>query len=839
LLLITLIAVVGLTFYVFRVIKDMEIGVVDITKEKKPPVASEVFDRDGKLIGKFFLQERYYKPLSEISEAFKNTVIAAEDERFYMHKGFDVKGILRAVYYKISRGGQMHGGSTITQQVARSELYLAQKERDLERKIKEIYLAYQLEKLYTKDEILEAYCNQPAFGFQLKGVEAAARYYFGKNAKDLDYAESAMLCGILPSPSISNPITDPEWAKRNQLNVLRKLKDNGYITEEERQIYAEKELDYDREYTEIRYRDNINYFLDFVKDEMLNIIDDPNVIEEGGLRIHTTLNYSYQQNAESAIDEFYEEVNFYRKDVVSDEGVHQPQSSIVSTNPKTGEILAMMGGRNYNESEYNRVVVPQPPGSSFKIFDYTSALENKSLAGGSILVSDDFTVEGYTPGEWTWGEDRFGKISVRQALIDSSNVCAMRAGLRAGLRKVGYTANKMGISTEVLPYPSMTVGGMDVKAVDMACAYSCLASGGIRNDPYSVEFVQLPDGREIYRHREYQVRILDEDVSWLMTNLFQSVHRYHGLSGWKGFDTNVAGKTGTSGEEVAGWYCCYTPNIVTIAYTGVDDKEYRNVWIGTPWGSSVAKPLAGRYMVKCLEDSKYPLEKEEFPPKPEGVNAITICKHSGHLVTEYCPEKDRITEYYIEGTEPTRYCQYHAEPMLVFPVVVGDDGEYYKPVNNWCPSTHMKMTQNEYDELDYCETSLCPPLLDDIIWTQIIDGESESQSGEGNTLVLTEKDGAIEASVSFIVTDDRIDSIKITFDKNRVVKKWKIGNWDYDLGKTLSKEDFASGLKYEHIRYQLPEDKDIETIEVLIEMNGPGNFYSTKRYETTIISPKI
>lgn len=820
-------------------IKDIEIGVVDITKEKKPPVASEVFDRDGKLIGKFFLQERYYKPLSEISTEFKNTVVAAEDERFYLHKGFDVKGILRAVYYKITRGGQMHGGSTITQQVARSELYLAQKERDIERKIKEIYLAYQLEKLYTKDEILEAYCNQPPFGFQLKGVEAAARFYFGKNAKDLNYAESAMLCGILPSPSISNPIKDPEWAKRNQLNVLRKLKENGYISEEERQMYAEQELYFDKEYTEIKYRDNINYFLDYVKNDMLNIIDDPTIIEEGGLRIFTTLNYNYQQHAESAIKEFYEGVNFYKKDIVSDDGVRQPQSSIVSTNPNTGEILAMMGGRDYNESEYNRANEPQPPGSSFKIFDYVSAIENKSLTGGSILMSDDYTIEGYTPGEWTWGGGRFGKISVRQALIDSSNVCALRAGLRAGLWKVAYTANKMGITTEVLPYPSMTVGGMDVKAIDMACAYGCLAAGGVRNDPYSVEYVQLPDGREIYKHQSYQVRVVPENVAWIMTNLFKSVHRYHGLSGWSGFNSEVAGKTGTSGKRVAGWYCCYTPDIVTVAYSGVDNKDYRNVWVDTPWGSSVGKPLAGRFMVKCMKDPKYPLPKTAFPPKPSGVTAVTICKQSGHLVTEYCPEKDRITEYFIEGTEPTRYCQYHAEPMLIFPVVIGDDGEYYKPVNNWCSATHIKMTQKEYDELAYCDPSLCTPLIEDIEWIQVIEGEPVSQSGEGETLRFIENARVIDAQVSLKVTDRRIDCVKITFNNSRVVKKWKIGDWDYDLGKTLNHQDFRDGLRYDHIRYELPGDEDIETFEVLIEMNGPGNFYSTKRYETTVISPEV
>ncbi len=829
---------ISLVLYVYKTISDVQVQMVDITKEKRPPTASEVYDVEGNLISTVFLQERYYKPLSEISIEFQNTIISAEDERFYMHKGFDIRGLLRVFWHVLTRPGRPPGASTITQQLARSELYLNQSQREIKRKITEIYLAYQLEQRYTKEQILEEYVNQVPFSLNTYGVEAAARKYFGKNAKDLDYAESAMICGSLPAPSIYNPKTNPEKAKKSQLNVLRKLEANGFITEEERKQYEEQELVY-KKYSDIEYRDNINFFVDYVvKYELPTLIDDPTIIEEGGLKIYTTLNMNYHKHAEKSIQDFYASMyksGSFRKDIVSKDGATQPQSALVSTNPKTGAILAMMGGVNYNESEFPRAVSRQPPGSSFKVFDYTCAIENRSLTGGSLLMSDDFEIEGYTPGEWNRGTGRFDEELVRQALIDSSNICALRAALRPGLYNVAYYANKMGITTEVKPYYSMPIGSMEVKPVDMACAYGCLATNGMRIDPYAIQTIETPDGREIYRHEIHPVRVVSEEVSWIMTNLLRSVHIAKGKPGL-GF--NVAGKTGTAGDDVAGWYCCYSPDIVTVVYTGVDDKDYTNVFRYTPWGSSVAFPIAYNYLAMCAKDEKYPVPKNKFPEKPEGVVAATVCKYSGHLVTEYCPEEHRATEYFLEGTVPTRYCQYHAEPRRLFMVYEDKDtGEYFRTDNRWVNKVEVMMTQREYDSLEYHDGLGATPLIDDIVWSQPeVDG---SPTLNNDSLIFETIDGVILAKFCFRIPKEKIDlisSVTLTMG-DREIYKWKIGKYEIDLGRGLTKEDLTSGICYEDVRYKVPPEGDQSEVEILIELNGPGNFYSNLEYEATIVNP--
>jgi membrane peptidoglycan carboxypeptidase len=832
-----LVIIVGMAgvLFVYKIVSDIEIRLVDITKEKKQATASEVYDRDNKLIGTFFTEERYYKPLSEISQEFQNSLVSAEDERFYMHKGFDVKGLMRVMWYVVTKPGRPAGASTITQQVARSELYLDQSQRTVKRKIIEIFLAYQLEKKFTKEQILEAYCNQVYFGHNSYGVESASRRYFGKNAKDLNYSESAMLCGLLPAPSARNPLENPELAKKSQINVLRKLRDNGFITDKEKVEFSEYELEYKR-YTDIGYRDNINFFIDFVKSEVLKLVSDPTILEEGGLKIYTTLNWNYQQHAEASIEEFYEskfKAGSFRKNYASEKGIRQPQSSLVAMDPKTGAILAMMGGRDYNESEFNRAISPQPPGSSFKIFDYTCAIENRSLTGGSLLMSDDFTIDGYTPGEWNRGTGRFEEELVRQALIDSSNICALRAALRPGLYKVAYFANKMGITTQVDPYPSMTVGSMDVRAIDMATAYGCLATNGYRNDSYAVEFIETPDGREIYRHQVHPVKVISEETSWIMTNLLQSVHFQ---KGWGSLGFDLAGKTGTSGEKVAGWYCCYSPDIVTIAYTGVDDKTLKKAFIGTPWGSSVGVPLAKKFLFKCKDDPDYPIPKSKFSAKPKGVVSATVCKQSGHLVTEYCPEGERATNYFLEGTVPTNYCQFHAEPTRLFQIVIGENGEYFRRYNAWCPTTSVKMTQREYDALLECDPSLCPPLLEDIRWEQPDIEGSEIQYGDGDELMFVSEEGVIRASINLKVSENIIDSVDtITlFFGDMQVHKWKIDA--YDIGGVLAKEDFVSGLSC-NIQYFLPPEGDQSEVKIVIKLNGPKNYYNHKDYVATIINP--
>ncbi|HOO96260.1 MAG TPA: transglycosylase domain-containing protein [Caldisericia bacterium] len=835
--------VVG-TFYIYRIVGDIQATLPDLSKETKPPVASQVYDKDGNLIGTFFFEKRYFVKLDQISQEFKNTIISAEDERFYMHRGFDVRGLLRVVWYKMTRGGLMPGASTITQQVARSDLYLNQSERTVERKITEIFLAYQLERRYTKDEILEVYCNQVPFGSGAYGIEAAARVYFGKNAKDLDYAESAMLCGLLPAPSIHNPKVNPEIAKENQLNVLRKLHDNGYITEEQRQEMAERELDY-KSYSEIQYRDNVNYFVDYVKIQMeKRFADDKDILVEGGLKIHTTIDMNFQKNAEMAVEEFvyFKENKEYGwngafvKGIKDDKGVVQPQCCIVSLNPKTGSIISMMGGRNYNDSEYNRAVARQRPGSSFKIFDYSAALDSGSATLGTVFMSDLFEVEGYTPGEWSTGLERYGPLLTRYALEKSSNMCALRAGLRPGLERVVYTANKMGITTTLEPFYSLTVGGTDVKPLDMASAYGTLATMGVYNEPYAIERVESSDGRVIYEHKLNPVRVLPEKVAWLLTRAFNHVHESHYHID---VDFDLAGKTGTSGDFIASWYCFYSPDIATATYVGVDDNKLAKKAISGPnWGATVAEPLAIKYyLLKCYKDPNCIIPPNHFPEKPEGITSATVCKLSGQLVTEYCPEKDRSTEYFLEGTVPTDYCTYHLEPKKLLPVVIGDDGAIYKPKEDWqwCPTVEREMTLREYNRLPIVDVETCPAVLENFCWTQ--EG-GEGQCDTKNLRFIRGDDGKVVVDLSFNIADEFFGQVtEVTiFWEGVQAKQWKVGDYDYDREKMIELNDLRGTLAYRlEAHVDMPPEGSIPIQIIEVQLRGPGNFYKKLTYYAEIV----
>ncbi|MGC9074078.1 MAG: transglycosylase domain-containing protein, partial [Caldisericum sp.] len=304
--------------------------------------------------------------------------------------------------------------------------------------------------------------------------EAAARRYFGKHAKDLTLSESAMLVGILPSPSVFPPTINFDLAKERQKIVLDRMVKNGFITEEEAKKAYEEEIIL-KEYKEDISNDPNGWFIDYVKDRVREILGEE-ILYKGGLKIYTTIDPDLQTLAFTSFNKVIED-NIKAK-IFSDKkdelGVRQPQGAVVVLNPKTGEILAMVGGRDYSETQFNRALALRKPGSSFKIFDYTPAIENGVVTPATILSSEYINIDGWTPTEWT--EGYLGKMTVRNALVYSSNICAVKTGIRTGLDRVVYYAKKMGIRTPLEPYPSMTIGGFEVTPLDMAVAYGVLSN---------------------------------------------------------------------------------------------------------------------------------------------------------------------------------------------------------------------------------------------------------------------------------------------------------------------------------------------------------------------------
>ncbi len=651
-----------------------------------PPQSSEIYDRYGNLIKVvFFSENRVFVSLNDVSKSFIDALIASEDERFYQHKGVDFIALIRATLINLKTKEFSQGGSTITMQLAR-ELFLS-KEVTLERKIKEMILALRLERLYSKEEILTYYINQVFFGSGAYGVEAAARRYFGKHAKDLTLAESAMLVGVLPSPSVYPPTINFELAKERQKIVLERMVKNGYITEEEAKKAYEEEIIL-KEYKEDVSNDPNGWFIDYVKERVREILGEE-ILYKGGLKIYTTIDPKIQNLAYTTFNKIIED-NVKAK-IFSDKkdnlGVRQPQGAVVVLDPKSGEILAMIGGRDYSETQFNRALALRKPGSSIKIFDYTPAVENGVVTPATVLSSDYIEIDGWVPKEWT--EGYLGKLTVRDAVIYSSNICAVKVGLRTGLDRVVYYARKMGIRTPLEPYPSMTIGGFEVTPLDMAVAYGVLANMGERVDARGITKIVGRDGRVIYESSPNPVRVVSPEASYIMTDLFKSVTYYY-FPEFRGVP--LACKSGTAGDFTSGWFIGYTKDFVVSCYIG-SDKGLIGLEGVKNWGRRFAGEV-WRNIFKELIKIKKPTDWE----KPEKVIYKTYCSKTGLIKNSHCKGGRvdlSISSLYIP------YCNYHREYKVY---VCKSDEKLLAPRNASLDSKVLKVFYDPDDiPKNYCE----------------------------------------------------------------------------------------------------------------------------------------
>lgn len=564
--------------------------------------SSTILDRNGKLIATYSpAEKRIYKSLDEISPYLQKAVIAVEDHRFYEHSGIDIRGILRAFWNDLFYGQVVEGASTITQQLAR-EAFLT-KEVSLSRKIKEIMVAFRLEQRYSKNEILESYLNAVYFGQNAYGAEAAALTYFGKHAKDLNLAEASWLAGVINAPSILGSPEHRDLALERQKEVLSKMKVYRFIDEGEYDEALGTQLVFSE--SAIKLESEAPYFVDLVRMELEQKYS-TNILLKGGLTIYTTLDLQMQRWANEAVDETYkywEDEGVLDPELRDEKGVKQPQGALVALDPRTGDVLAMVGGRDWFETKYNRALAPRQPGSSFKIFDYTAAIENRIVTPATVLVSEEIDVNGWKPTEYTGDVDPgvkkyYGPLTVRDALRVSSNIIAIKVSLQVGLDKVIEYAHKMGVTVDIPPYPSIAIGAAEIPPLEMAQAYGVLANYGKLVPATVIRKIVDREGNVLEDNPPRPQQVISPATAYVMTDLFKTVYRNTRRAYVEGLI--AAGKTGTTDRFQDAWFIGYTPDIVVAVCNGNDSRDIPFI---TKYniGAGIPATMWHAFMVKAKE----------------------------------------------------------------------------------------------------------------------------------------------------------------------------------------------------------------------------------------------
>lgn len=573
--------------------------------------------------------------LDEVSPSLIQATLAIEDRNFYNHYGFDIRGIARAAIVNLQHMSKVQGAGTITQQLARN-LYLSH-ERTWTRKIKETYYAVQMELQMNKDQILEEYLNQIYYGHATYGIEAASKLFFGKDAKDLTLAESAMLAGIPKGPRYYSPYYDEKNAKDRQETVLQTMVANGSITQSEADRAAKEKLTILP--LEKKKPAIAGYFRDYVRSiaiGKLGITEDQ--FEEQGLKIYTTLDINAQKVAEEVVAT---QLQLSKSD--------EMQAALVAIDPRNGYIKAMVGGKDYSENQFNRVFADsRQPGSSFKPIVYVTALQQKQYTPVTKFNSEPTTFtydngrQSYTPGNF--GNTYYNMIDLRQAIAKSDNIFAVHTLLEVGAENVIATARKMGITSPMKPLPSLALGTFPVSPFEMASAFGIFANQGVRVEPTAIVRIEDSRGRLLYESNPTMERVLEAPYTYVMTQLMESVFEQGGTGNRVSsvLKRPVAGKTGTTNTDA--WLVGYTPELSTAVWIGYDkDRNISNV------ESHLAAPIFAEFTERALES---------VPPKlfpvPEGVVSVYIDPVSGKLANEGCPNSRM--EAFVQGTEPTEYC---------------------------------------------------------------------------------------------------------------------------------------------------------------------------------------
>jgi len=599
---------------------------------QRAPLTTNIYDRNNTLLYQIYAsQNRTYVKLSSISQHLKDATIAVEDKRFYKNSGFDIFAIIRSAIASAS-GKELQGGSTITQQLIKSTLLTP--DVSVSRKIKEIILAFLADRIYTKDEILEMYLNQVPYGGTAWGVEAASEIYFGKNVSDLTLAESAYLAGLPRAPSLYSPYSaSPKLGKKRQKEVLERMQALGYITSKQAIDAEEKELNI----VPMRTPLHAPHFVMYIKDLLVKKYGLP-LVEKGGLQVTTSLDLNLQEIAE----------NIVRSDVEKNLYLNLTNGAALVTNPKNGDILAMVGSKDYNEEttgNFNVTTALRQPGSSIKVVTYSAALESKAVTPATII--NDSPVTYSIPGGRPYSPVNYsgifhGNVTLRSALANSINIPAVKTLNKIGIPAMVEMAKKMGITTWKNPENyglSITLGGAEVKMTDMATVYGVLANGGYRVDLNPILKIEDAKNNIIEEKNEVEKRlVLNPDVAFIISDILSDNNSRSIAFGTNSplniSEQKVAVKTGTSDNKRDNWTIGYTPSYLVAVWVGNSNNSPMSQTLAS--GITGAAPIWNKIMSHLLANSS----SENFPVPT-------------NIVKKPC--LGRI-EYFLAGTENSVSC---------------------------------------------------------------------------------------------------------------------------------------------------------------------------------------
>lgn len=698
----SLTGMIVLAGYLFVLARDLPS--LDQLENYDPDLVTRIYSRDGEILHELFLEKRVFVGLDQIPPPMRNATVASEDRRFRDHWGISLRDFFRAVVINLIPPPKYRQGfSSITQQLARNLYDTIGFKKTIIRKLKEGITAVQIERTYTKDEILEMYLNSVHFGHGTYGVQAAAKRFFGVDARELEQDQAALLVGLLPAPGRYSPIRHPERALQRRNTILRLMHNQGYISAA---VYDQARTinTLDRVQAESS-RGQAPYFTEYVRrilekeDQELGI----NIYRDG-LKIYTTLDSRLQAIAEEVVMRtvqrnqgvlnkrlFEDEEEFSRlaylaiypadsikmmlqqatQDSIDTLKLYPElrdkllvQSAFVALDPRTGAILALVGGRPDYADQYNRAVqAPRQPGSVFKPFVYTAAIDNGYPVTKQLLNQPVVLNVQNADGEWEkWSPQNYdgstgGPTTLREGIRNSINLIAIRVVQQlVPAQVVKNTAQRMGISTSIRAVDAIALGTSEVYLLDMVGAYATLTNQGVHNEPYAIIRIEDRYGNTVKEYSPRKEEVLRAETAYLMTELLQTVvDRGTGArTRWLyNFYRPAAGKTGTTQGWTDAWFVGFTPQLAAGVWFGVDDPQ---VSLGENQdGSRAALPAWAQFMGTAYDTLKLPLADFQ---RPAGILELSICSVSKDLPTQACPTE---TEIFIKGTEPTRHCRDHRQ----------------------------------------------------------------------------------------------------------------------------------------------------------------------------------
>ncbi len=628
-------------------IENVATGEELFSLELEPELVTGLYDRTW--------QERRIVKLPEVPPLLIKAILAIEDERFYHHYGIDPVALLRATWVNLRSGGVVQGGSTLTQQLMKN--FFLSDERSLTRKAKEAIMALIAERKYSKEEILENYLNEIYLGQKgsqgIYGIWEASQFYFSKPLSDLTVGEMALLAGLIRAPNRLSPYRSIDAATKRRNVVLAKLLDDKIISRRQyettlREALPQREL--------VKITNDAPFYVDYLRRELAeNYSND--VLTAEGLGIFTSLDLQLQRIAERALADGLNKLEQTYSALRRKGEEDHLEGAVIVLRPQTGEIKAMVGGRSYQKSQFNRVFqAKRQPGSVFKPFVYLAGLMSGAEGGKKFtpasMVEDSPFTWSYDGQEWepgNYNDEYFGTVTFRRALEKSLNAATARVARDVGIRRVREIANRLGIQSSLPPVPALALGAAEVTPLEVAVAFSTLANNGVRTRPLAVKQVMDPDGRRLEKRDVNVEKVLSPQLAFMMNHLLKGVmDRGTGeLARRWGFTRPAAGKTGTTNDFKDAWFVGYTPDLLAVVWVGFDNQSKLNLS-----GAQAALPIWTELMKRATAGTPI----TDFVPPP-GIKLVEIDPLSGQLATANCPTV--LREAFLEGDEPTGTCPLH------------------------------------------------------------------------------------------------------------------------------------------------------------------------------------